>query len=225
MAVPARSRRLFIFDLDGTLIDSKADIARAMNLALARMDLEPLPVSRVADFVGEGLQKLVERALQEITDRFPESAEVQKGILLFKQEYEEHLLDHTRLYPGIREALARLSGALFAVVSNKPEKFCRQILDGLGVGPAFRTILGGDSVPTRKPDPGGLLTVMQSCGASPSESVMVGDSPVDIAAGKAAGTLTCGVTWGFRPRAELESAGCDLILDNPLDLAERFQPD
>jgi phosphoglycolate phosphatase len=222
MVFPKRSFSLFIFDLDGTLIDSKADIAYGMNLALARMNMQPLPIARVAEFIGDGVQILVERALREISGGEPDPLQVQNCIDLFKEEYGQHLLDQTCLYPHVLEALDRLSWAKLAVVSNKPEKFSRQILEGLGIAFRFGAIIGGDTTGTRKPDPAGIFKAMELCRAVPSESMMVGDSPVDIAAGKAAGTFTCGVAGGFRPRYQLESAGCDLLVDNLLDLANKI---
>ena len=111
----------------------------------------------------------------------------------------------------------------FAVVSNKPESFSRRILEGLGIGNRFCIILGGDSIQKRKPDPEPLFKAMDSCKASASETAMVGDSPVDIQAGKAAGVTTCGVLGGFRPQEELEAAGCDLIIGSLLELADHFR--
>jgi phosphoglycolate phosphatase len=222
MIFSKQSIGLFIFDLDGTLIDSKADIAYGINLTLARMDLPPVPINRVADFTGDGVQKLVERALRETVGREPESDRVQQGIAWFSEEYEQHLLDQTRFYPHVTEALDRLSWAKFAVVSNKPERFSRRILEGLGIAARFQIILGGDSTHTRKPDPTGILKAIEICEDVPSKSMMVGDSPVDIAAGKAAGAFTCAVLGGFRPRNQLESSGCDLIVNDLLDLANRI---
>ena len=219
-----RACRLFLFDLDGTLIDSRADITTALNLALVRMNIRPLSESRVVEFVGNGVQKLVERALRETTGFQPENPLIQQGMALFREEYQNHLLDRTCLYPGVREGLDRLSWARFAVVSNKPEKFSRRILEGLGLGGRFCPVLGEDSTQTRKPDPTALLNAMECCAASPEETVMVGDSPVDIEAGKAAGVMTCGVRGGFHPTEELEAAGCDLIIGNLLELAVHFRP-
>jgi phosphoglycolate phosphatase len=221
---PPRPCRLFLFDLDGTLVDSKADIACSLNFVLERMGLQPLPESRVAEFVGDGVQKLLERTFREVNQREPESSMIREGVVLFKQEYGKHLLDRTQLYPHVQEALNRLSWAAMAVVSNKPERFCRSILEGLGVAARFQAILGGDSTPSQKPAPAPLLKAMDLCGAAPSETVMVGDSPVDIAAGKAAGVLTCGVLGGFRPKEHLLAADCDLIVDNLLELPEFFFP-
>jgi phosphoglycolate phosphatase len=223
MNAPApRSCRLFIFDLDGTLIDSRADITLALNLMLARIHMGALPESRVADFVGSGVQKLVERALREITGHNPETELLDKGVAIFREEYGNHLLDRTRLCDGVKEALDLLSWAEFAVVTNKPADFSRRILEGLGIGTRFHTILGGDSVRKRKPDPEALFKAMEFSNATASETAMVGDSAVDIEAGKAAGVTTCGVLGGFRPKEELEAAGCDLIVENLRELPLYF---
>ena len=224
MLTEPRPCRLFLFDLDGTLIDSREDIAYSLNLTLARMSLPLLHESRIADFVGEGVQKLIERALLATTGSEPEITNIQKGIALFREEYGNHLLDRTSLCPNVKQALDRLPWARFAVVSNKPEVFSKRILDGLGVGNRFCTILGGDSVLHRKPDPESLLKAMDCCKALASETVMVGDSAVDIQAGKAAGVITCGILGGFRPEAELQAAGCDLVIRNLLELADYFRP-
>ncbi len=218
-----RPCRFFIFDLDGTLIDSRADITSALNAALTRIQMPILRESRVVDFVGNGVQRLVEESLRETTGREPESELIQKLIALFREEYGDHLLDRTRLCDGVSEGLDRLSWATFAVVSNKPEGFSRRILEGLGIAHRFCAILGGDSVRMRKPDPEALLKAMETCGASRSETAMVGDSAVDIEAGKAAGVTTCGVLGGFRPRQELETAGCDFIIGNLIELADHFR--
>ena len=225
MKLPAkRPCRLFLFDLDGTLIDSRSDITYSVNLTLARMNMPQLHESRITDFVGNGMQVLIERTLRESTGVQPESFLVQEGIKLFEEEYATHLLDRTYLYPHVEEALDRLSWAKFAVVSNKPEVFSRSILDGLGVGSRFSIILGGDSTPKHKPDPASLLMAMGFCKIHASLTAMVGDSPVDMQAGKAAGVTACGVLGGYRPAKELEAAGCDLIVDNLLDLADHFCP-
>jgi phosphoglycolate phosphatase len=215
--------RLFLFDLDGTLIDSRDDIAYSLNAALTRLRLTPLPAARVADFVGDGVKKLIQRALHEVTGADPPSEQIQKAAHYYLQEYEAHLLDSTHLYEGVSTALSRLSWAMFAVVTNKPEGFSRRILAALGIGERFCAIVGGDSIPQRKPDPAPLLEAMSRCGASAAETVMVGDSAIDVRAGKAAGILTCGVTGGFRDRVELEAAGCDLILRSLQELPDYFR--
>ena len=218
------SCRLFLFDLDGTLIDSRADLAFSLNLALERLNLPRLPESRIIGFVGEGVQILMRRSLRESTGHEPDVALIKKGITLFREEYGKHLLDRTHLYPGVLEALDRLSWATLAVISNKPEGFSRRILKELNLAKRFITILGGDSTQNPKPDPEPLLQVMDMCKTVPLETVMVGDSATDINAGKAAGVITCGVQGGFRPADQLKEAGCDLIIENLLELADHFHP-
>jgi phosphoglycolate phosphatase len=217
-----RPCRLFLFDLDGTLIDSRADITYSLNIVLARLGLPSLPESQAADFVGDGVQKLIERALHETTGRPPTPELAQNGILLFREEYGAHLLDETRLCPHVKETLDSLFWASFAVVSNKPESLSRRILEGLDIADRFSIILGGDSTQNRKPDPESLLKAMDICAALPSETTMIGDSAVDIQAGKAAGAVTCAVLGGFRSEQELRATGCDLIINDLLELPQHF---
>jgi len=219
-----RPCRLFLLDLDGTLIDSRADLTRAVDHMLARMHMRPLHILYVDDFVGNGVRPLIERSLREVLGRDPESILIQEGIGLFKEEYGDHLLDQTRLYPNVKEGMDRLPWAKFALVSNKPESFSRRILEGLGIANRFSIILGGDSIQKCKPDPEALFKAMDFCQSSPSETAIVGDSAVDIRAGKAAGITTCGVLGGFRPKEELEAAGCDIIIKTLLELADHFRP-
>ncbi len=222
--MPPRPCRLFLFDLDGTLIDSKADITKSVNLALDRLKLPPVATSRIAAFVGDGVQKLIQRTLRQSMGVDPKSDLVAYAIQVYLEEYEQHLMDNTCLYPGIRETLNALGWADLAVITNKPEKFSRRILEALEVADRFLSILGGDSMEKRKPDPAPLLRVINKCRARPAETVMVGDSRVDIRAGKAAGTITCGILGGFGTREELESADCDLIIERASELTRYFCP-
>jgi phosphoglycolate phosphatase len=215
---------LFLFDLDGTLIDSRADITSAINRALVRMSLTPLNESLIAGMVGFGMRKLVESALRSSTGREPEEGLLQEGLAQFMDEYGGHLLDNTLLFPAVKEALDRLSWADFAIVTNKPEAFSKQILEGLGIAQRFKIVIGGDSIQNRKPHPAPLIKAMEFCNKSASLSVMVGDSAVDIEAGKAAHVTTCGVLGGFRPKEELEAAGCDVIVNNLLEISSFFRP-
>jgi phosphoglycolate phosphatase len=217
-----RPCRLFIFDLDGTLIDSKEDIAAAVNHVLARMDLPPLPVSRVVEFVGHGVKRLLERTLREIHRREPEEPLLHEGLELFRQEYPKCMLDRTRLYPGVKEALDDLSWADMAVVSNKPERYSRPILEGLEIAGRFRAILGEETTHAYKPDPAPLQCAMELCGADPSLTVMVGDSSADIEAGRAAGITACAVTGGFHTREELLACSPDLLVDDLRELGDYF---
>jgi phosphoglycolate phosphatase len=216
--------KLFLLDLDGTLIDSKIDIIKSVNLALERMKLPMVVDASIARFVGDGVQKLIQRTLRASLGSEPGSRLVSSTIQVYLEEYGKHLLDSTSLYPGIREALDALWWADCAVITNKPESFSRRILESLGVASRFRVILGGDSTEKRKPDPGPLEQVMSLCDARPSETAMVGDSHVDIRAGKAAGVITCGILGGFGTREELEAEGCDLILPSASELDRYFCP-
>lgn len=219
-----RPCRAVLFDLDGTLVDSRLDIANSLNRALAGAGMPQLSADRVADFVGDGVRKLTQRALREVSGREPGRAETDALIAAYLEDYREHLLDDTRLCDGVLEVLERMHWVRFGVVTNKPEGFSRSILEGLGIGDRFSVIFGGDSLPKRKPDPEPLRIAMQRCGADATETVMVGDSPVDILAGKAAGTMTCAVTGGFRSRSDLDAAGADLLVESLQELPAFFHP-
>ncbi len=216
--------RLFLFDLDGTLIDSRADIARSVNLSLVRLRLPQLPTARIIEFVGDGVEKLMGRALREACGKEPDAAALRRGLKVLLEEYGNHLMDDTVVYPGVREALEQLGWAGLGVVSNKPERFARQVLEGFGLARYFFAVLGGDSLARPKPDPALLFRAMEACGVGPEETVMVGDSATDIAAGRAAGTITCGFSGGFRTAQELLDAGCDLLISSLLELPRCFCP-
>ena len=212
---------LVVFDLDGTLIDSSADLAAAVNGTLARIapDAPPLPPERIRSFVGHGARQLVERALAEAG--LPQRAE--EVLPVFLEVYRAHMLDRTRLYPGVAEALASLrSGYRLAVLTNKPGDMSRAILEGLGVARAFARICGPEDVPARKPDPAGLLRLMEEAGAGPEDTAMVGDSAVDIRTGRGAGVLTVGVSYGLDPEG-LRAHPPDVLLDDLRDLPERLR--
>jgi phosphoglycolate phosphatase len=211
---------LVVFDLDGTLIDSSADLAAAVNATLARIAPEapPLPPERIRSFVGHGAGTLVELALAEA--RLPQRADA--VLPLFLEVYRAHMLDSTRLYPGVAETLAAMSGYSLAVLSNKPGDMCRAILEGLGVARAFTRICGPEDVPARKPDPAGLRQLMEEAGARPEDAAMVGDSAVDVRTGRAAGVLTVGVSYGLDPEG-LRAESPDVLLDDLRDLPERLR--
>jgi phosphoglycolate phosphatase len=188
---------LVVFDLDGTLIDSSADLAGAVNATLARIapDAPALPVERVRSFVGHGVRALVARALAEAgLSHRPEDV-----LPLYLQVYRGRMLDTTRLYPGVAEALEALGGHRLDVLTNKPGDLSRAILEGLGVARRFTRICGPDDVPGKKPDPAGLRWLMAEAGTGPEDTAMVGDSAVDVRTGRAAGVLTVGVSYGLDP--------------------------
>jgi phosphoglycolate phosphatase len=208
--------RLLVFDLDGTLVDSSRDIAAAANAALARLapGTPAIPLDSVLSFVGEGARLLVERCVS-YTGLGLSADEV---LRVYLDCYTERLLDTTRLYPGVAEALDTLEGTSLAVLTNKPGDLSRSILEGLGVAPRFARVWGAGDVPSRKPDPEGLRRLMGELRATAAETWMVGDSATDVEAARAAGVKAAGVTWGFHP-GTLRAASPDLLLDDPRTLA------
>jgi phosphoglycolate phosphatase len=216
--------RLFLFDLDGTLVDSREDIVRAVNAAMMKMALPAVSQDDVIRFVGDGIEPLIRRVLHMVTGTAPSEDRVRAGVDFMLEEYRLHLIGSTCLYPGVRETLDALRGARLGLISNKQEEFCRRILAAFGLAGQFAVVLGGDSLPQRKPDPAPVLNAMRACDISPVETVMVGDSPADILSGKAAGVFTCGISSGFRSREELQAAESDVIVDRFQDLLEYFHP-
>lgn len=181
--------RLVIFDLDGTLVDSGRDIAAAANHARAAAGLPPLSDAVAIGYVGDGVQRLLERALaHDLATGGPGPAitadRLERGLADFAAYYERHLLDHTRLYPGIAELLAGLADRELMVATNKPRRFTEAILAELGIGRRFARIVAGDDVTSRKPDPAHLAACLAGTGLGPDDGVMVGDSPNDVLAAR-----------------------------------------
>lgn len=214
---------LVLFDLDGTLIDSAHDIGLCVNEMLRAIGRPPIDERIIYGFVGRGVVPLIEETLAETAPpgekRGPET---RRAIRLFLDLYEAHCLDHTRLYPGIGELLDRYADKRLAVVTNKIERFTRKILEGLGVWDRFDAVMSGDSMKEKKPHPAPLLHVLRQTGVRPGRSVIVGDSRLDIEAGKAAGTLTCGVLYGLRPESEIRAAAPDVVVHDAVEIGERF---
>lgn len=190
---------LVIFDLDGTLIDSKLDLAHAVNAARRHMGMPPLDHERVYSYVGNGAPVLIRRALGDQASE----PQVQEALEFFLEYYRDHMLDYTVPYPGVRQAVEELheAGAVQAVLTNKPVRISRAIVEGLGMGPYFRQIYGGNSFDFKKPHPIGVETLMSECGVARDRTLMVGDSSVDILTARNAGVMSCGVTWGFQPES------------------------
>lgn len=214
-----KSVRLVVFDLDGTLVDSKVDLANSVNYALRRFGFPALPNETVYSYVGNGASMLIQRSLG--TDG--------RGILprvleTFLAHYREHLLDTTVPYPGVRDSLKGQSGSFeMAVLTNKPIDMTKTILDGLSLSQHFIDVRGGDSFGSKKPHPEGLLRIMTERGAPPAETLMVGDSTNDVLAGQAAGVVTCGVTYGLGAEGFAEHSP-DFTIDRFPELFERIRP-
>ncbi|MBI3989483.1 MAG: HAD-IA family hydrolase [candidate division NC10 bacterium] len=204
---------LIIFDFDGTLADTREDLAASVNYALRELFLPQLPVDVIIGFVGEGITPLLERILG------PERLHlVEEAVALYTKHHRDHLLDKTCLYPGVPEVLEHFRGKKKAIISNKSCEFTARIAEGLRIADHFALILGGDSTSHRKPHPEPVEKVLEALGVTRKRTVMVGDSPLDVLAGKRAGLLTSAVTYGFRTREELMKAGPDLLLDDLREL-------
>jgi phosphoglycolate phosphatase len=205
--------RLLVFDLDGTLVDSKLDLALSVNAMLTDMGLATLPLDLIASYVGHGVTVLVRRSLGALaTDE-----SVEKGLAFFLDYYRQHMLDNTLLYPGVAEALEKLAGHKMAVLTNKPVNFSREMLTRLGFASSFEYIYGGNSFPQKKPDPMGLHKLMEDLQIPARQTLMVGDSDTDILTGRNAGVWTCGVTYGFGAHT-LEKVSPDLVIADMREL-------
>lgn len=211
---------LVVFDLDGTLVDSQRDLTDAVNATRAWMGLAPLPQENVARFVGSGAPVLVQRALPDAGEE-----DWDRGLKYFLDYYREHMLDSTRLYPGVREALDCLhsAGVPMAVLTNKPIRFTLQMLEGLKLDLHFFRVYGGNSFPEKKPNPIGLEALIAESGVARDRTVMVGDSAVDVQTARNAGARAWGVTWGIQPET-FASWPPDVLIHDPRELTELALP-
>lgn len=203
-----------IFDLDGTLVDTKADLAAATNHMLQSLSLPVLTLSQVERYIGDGARVLVERALGPNHRSF-----VDQGLAIFLDYYTAHLLDYTRLYAGIEMVLeaARTRGMALSILTNKPEAPSRAILSGLDIAQYFAAVIGGDTLPVRKPNPQGVAHLQQLTRISLAQTLLIGDSRIDVETGRAAGIATCGVTWGFGA-AGLTTTPPEFVVDSMEEL-------
>ena len=213
--MPAAAFDLVIYDLDGTLIDSKLDLAHAVNATRAHMGRGPLDHEIIYSYVGNGAPVLLRRALGPDASE----GEVQAALEFFLAYYRDHKLDYTRLYAGVHEALESIRGAGIqqAVLTNKPVNISRAILDGLGASKYFFRVYGGNSFEQKKPNPVGVDALLEEAGARRERAVMVGDSAVDIQTARNAGIACVGCTWGFQPESLLTNPP-DWIIENMTEL-------
>ena len=221
-----RMIRLLIYDLDGTLIDSRRDIANAVNWTLEEMGFSALPQERVQCFVGSGVRNLMEDSLRE-SGAFPDGEKTpelsklaDRAIQLFRRRYGNHLLEETRLYPSVMKVLETFRDRRQAVITNKPEDFSLTILEGLGIRNHFFSVLGGDAGFPKKPAPEGARELLRRAGVSAEEALLIGDSAIDVETGRNAGIATMAVTYGFGKRKEIEAASPHYLID---DLEEIFR--
>jgi phosphoglycolate phosphatase len=216
--IPAASLRLLIFDLDGTLIDSGADLCASVNATLHHFGRPPLPQTVISTFIGDGAARLISRSLGEPVD----AAFLDSAIAYFLDYYREHKLDNTFVYPGVFPSLDSLrfepAGAArsMAVLTNKPIGPSLAICEALGLSPYFFRIYGGNSFPTKKPDPEGLHALIREAGVTAQETLMIGDSDVDILTARNAGAWSIGCTFGLSPHT-LDAVPPDCLVDSPAE--------
>jgi phosphoglycolate phosphatase len=223
--------RLLVFDLDGTLIDSRLDLIHSVNATMRHLGRPELDGNLIASYVGDGAPTLVRRALGDADGN--DEATFRTALDYFLGYYRLHKLDHTTVYAGIPETLARLAEASngvqtdgvqrqMAVLTNKPVMASRDIVRALGLGDFFVCVYGGNSFATKKPDPLGVQTILRETGVVADAALMIGDSSIDVLTGRNAGLWTCGVTYGFAPHS-LENAPPDVLIDSPRELGELFR--
>ena len=218
--IPGHTAKLLIFDLDGTLIDSREDLANSINAMLRNFGKKELPHEVIASYIGDGAPMLVRRSLGDPDDE----SFVQDAVLYFMAWYREHKLDNTYVYDGIKEALDAIQKSRdgqplkMAVLSNKPVGPSRAIVEALGLAPYFFQVYGGNSFHTKKPDPAGVQALLEEAGAEPEETIIIGDSDIDMLTARNAGIYSVGVTYGLAPHT-LEDASPDVLIDNPQELA------
>ena len=220
------SPRLIVFDLDGTLIDSRQDLCNSINAMLVHFGKPELPEDVIADYIGDGASMLVRRALGDPEGDVHDEEFVAEALRFFLEYYKVHKLDYTYVYPGVMEALAAIRAArpetLMAVLTNKPVNPSRAICDHFGLSQYFFQNYGGNSFHTKKPDPHGLLALIAEASAkngsavAPGETMMIGDTDIDVLTARAAGTRSVGCLFGLAPHS-LEAARPDFLVDSPLE--------
>jgi phosphoglycolate phosphatase len=209
---------LLIFDLDGTLIDSKTDLANSLNQSLRERGLRELAREEIYSYVGNGVYNLIERSVRAVG-----SDDVEGALAHFMGIYDRRLLEQTRLYDGVADVLNYFRGVPLALITNKSMRFTRAIVDGLGVTHYFHPLLARDSLPQCKPHPAPITHCIEIHEARRTYTWMVGDGATDITAGKAAGVRTCGCLYGFRSEEEVRGAAPDLLIHEPRELLTVFR--
>lgn len=224
--IPGHTAKLLIFDLDGTLIDSREDLANSINAMLIHFGKKELPHEVIASYIGDGAPMLVRRSLGDPDDE----NFLQDAVLYFMSWYREHKLDNTYVYDGVKEALAAIQKSRntastgetqplkMAVLSNKPVGPSRAIVEALGLGPYFFQVYGGNSFHTKKPDPAGVQILLEEADVQPEETIIVGDSDIDVLTARNSGIFSVGVTYGLAPHT-LQDAPPDVLIDHPSELA------
>lgn len=214
-----KSISLLIFDLDGTLVNTIEDIAASVNHTLVRLGYGPIPLDAVRQYVGDGVEMLMTRSLAGKAGR------VDEAVNIYKDHHRGNLVVRSALYPSVRETLEHFKSLPMAVISNKAMEFVGPLLDRLDIRRYFKLVIGADSGLPLKPAPDAVQTVMAEFKAPKERTMIVGDGTADVHAGKAAGIITCSVTYGFRSEEELRTAGPDYIVREMSELIHLFVPE
>ena len=207
--------KLFIFDLDGTLIDSQTDILNSVNYVRKNFNLPMLDIATVRSYIGDGANILVKKIFPGASDE-----DLKKAFIEFKEHYLEHPVDNTKAYPSIVEMLDKLKDKQKAVLTNKPEAISRKILKKLGIESYFSVVWGGDTGPFRKPDPDPIHKILAQLNVKPGEAVLIGDGINDIRAAKSAGIKTVGLGYGYSEKSKILDLKPDYFADTPQELLE-----
>jgi len=221
--IPTEQITHLIFDLDGTLVDSRLDLSNSVNAMLRHFGKPVLPNEVIASYIGDGAPMLVRRSLGDPDDE----SYVQRALEYFLLYYREHKLDYTYVYPGIKEALNSLRSSRngttlkMSIFTNKPVVPARAIVEALGLGPYFFQVYGGNSFHTKKPDPAGVQALLEESGTEAQQTVIVGDSDVDVLTARNAGTFSIGVGYGFAPHTFVDAAP-DVLVETPEELGQVF---
>jgi phosphoglycolate phosphatase len=226
--IPVESLKLLVFDLDGTLIDSAQDLANSVNATLSHFGRPPLEDAIIAGYIGDGALMLMRRALGGANGAAIDEEFLASAYGFFLDYYREHKLDYTYAYEGVAEALAALAessgnGRTMAVLTNKPVRPAQAICEALGLTPHLVSIYGGNSFATKKPDPEGLLALMREAEARPEETVMIGDSEIDVRTARNAGAWSIGCTFGLAPHTLAENPP-DILVDAPTEWLAALAP-
>jgi phosphoglycolate phosphatase len=209
---------LLIFDLDGTLVNTLEDIAASVNYTLQKLNRPLIPLDKVRQYVGDGIELLMSRALDGKDDFLADA------VGIYKVHHSRNLVVRSKLYPHVAETLEHFRSIPLAVISNKASEFITPLLGGLGIANRFRIVIGADSGLPLKPAPDAVLRIMKDCGVPADLTAIVGDGTTDVHAGKAAGVMTCSVTYGFRSEEELRKAGPDVVIHDFEELKKVFKP-
>jgi phosphoglycolate phosphatase len=210
---------LLIFDLDGTLANTLEDIAASLNHALGRLGRSPLPMETVGRYIGDGLEMLLTRALGG------QSGPIEDAAAIYIEHHRRNLVVSTSLYPAVKETLEYFKSLPMAVITNKPGEFSEVLLDRLGIHKYFTLVIGADNGLPLKPAPDPILKILTDLGVAKERAVIVGDGATDVIAGKAAGIMTCSVTYGFRSEKELKKTGPDYVIHTLSELKALFKPE